>query len=110
MSRVPLPEIPNRVPDVGSERRLAEIRREAGQLGGVSATGITPAGAPFPQATPETGYYGVPLLKEPQWTKEVPLYLFVGGAAGAAAVVASAANFFTQDDELVRSARWVAAV
>ena len=93
MSRVPLPEIPRRVPDSESELRLAEIRREAGRLGVVNARGITPAGAPFPQATAETGYYGVPLLKEPQWTKEVPLYLFVGGAAGAAAVVASAANF-----------------
>src|SRR5437764_5088425 len=110
MSSVPLPEILRRIPDSESELRLAEIRREAGRLGVVNARGITPAGAPFPQATAETGYYGVPLLKEPQWTKEVPLYLFVGGAAGAAAVVASAANFFTQDDELVRSARGVAAV
>jgi polysulfide reductase-like protein len=109
MSRVPLPEIPNRVPDAESEHRLAEIRREAKQAGVVSAKGITPAGAPFPRATPETGYYGLPLLKEPQWTKEVPLYFFVGGAAGASAVVATAANWLTQDDELVRSARWVAA-
>ena len=110
MSRVPLPEIPDRSPDFESERRLSEIRRTAAQSGRVSAQGIMPVGAPFPMATPETGYYGVPLLKEPQWTKEVPLYFFVGGAAGAAAVVASAANLLTQDDDLVRSARWVAAV
>ena len=99
-----------RTPDLTSEQRLAEIRREAEQRGEVKAAGVRPSGAPFPMATAETGYYGVPLLKEPQWTKEVPLYLFVGGAAGAAAVVGSAANFLTQDDELVRSARWVAAV
>lgn len=109
MSRVPLPELPNRIPDFESERRLNEIRRTASQSGVVTATGITPTGAPFPKASPETGYYGVPLLKEPQWTKEVPLYFFVGGAAGAAAVIASSANLFTQDDDLVRSARWVAA-
>ena len=47
MSRVPLPEVPNRTPDSESERRLAEIRREAEQLGVVNAKGITPAGAPF---------------------------------------------------------------
>jgi len=41
---------------------------------------------------------------------EVPVYLFVGGAAGAAAVVASAANLLTEDRDLVRDARWVAAV
>ncbi|MGH9568274.1 MAG: NrfD/PsrC family molybdoenzyme membrane anchor subunit, partial [Candidatus Angelobacter sp.] len=70
---------------------------------------IRPAGAPFPKATPESGYYGIPLLKEPQWTKEIPVYFFVGGAAGAAAVVASAANLLTDDPELVRSARWIAA-
>ncbi|PYP91347.1 MAG: polysulfide reductase [Candidatus Angelobacter sp. Gp1-AA117] len=109
MSRVPLPEVPNRLPDVESERRLNEIRRTAAQSGMVTAKGVTPVGAPFPQASPETGYYGVPLLKEPQWTKEVPLYFFVGGAAGAAAVIASAAHLFTQDDDLVHSARWVAA-
>ncbi len=110
MSRVPLPEIPDRIPDAKSEQRLAEIRREAMQRGMVSGKGIMPAGAPFPKATAETGYYGVPLLKEPQWTNEVPIYFFVGGAAGAAAVVASAANLLTDDRKLVRDARWVAAI
>jgi formate-dependent nitrite reductase membrane component NrfD len=38
------------------------------------------------------------------------VYFFVGGAAGAAAVVASAANLLTNDRDLVRDARWVAAV
>ena len=110
MSQVPPPELPDRVPDFESERRLGEIRRTAAETGVVTAQGITPAGAPFPKAGPETGYYGVPLLKEPQWTKEVPLYFFVGGAAGAAAVVASAAHLLTQDDDLVRSARLVAGI
>jgi hypothetical protein len=60
-------------------------------------------------ASPENGYYGVPLLKEPQWKPEVPLYLFAGGAAGASAVIANMANLIGQDRELVRSARWMAA-
>jgi formate-dependent nitrite reductase membrane component NrfD len=109
MSRVPLPELPGRVPDSQSELRLAAIRREAEQRGMVSAQGVVLAGAPFPQATAQTGYYGVPLLKEPQWNPEVPLYFFVGGAAGASAVIANAASWLGDDRELVRSARWMAA-
>lgn len=109
MSRVPLPELPGRIPDSQSERRLTAIRREAAEKGTVSAQGIVPAGAPFPRATPETGYYGVPLLKEPQWKPEVPVYFFVGGAAGASAVIANMANWVSNDRELVRNARWIAA-
>jgi len=109
MSRVPLPEMPGRVPNTKTEQRLEEIRREAAKNGAVTAPGIVPAGAPFPQATPEAGYYGIPLLKEPQWKPEVPLYFFTGGAAGASAVVASAASWLSDDTELVRSARWIAA-
>lgn len=110
MTRVPLPEVPSRTPDEQSEHRLAEIRREASEKGRVTGGGVIPAGAPFPKANAETGYYGQPLLKQPQWTPEVPVYFFVGGAAGAAAVVASAAKLLTHDRDLVRSARWVAAV
>jgi len=109
MSRVPLPRMPGRLPDTKSEQRLAEIRREAVEKGVIQAPGIVPEGAPFPKATAETGYYGVPLLKEPQWKPEVPLYFFAGGAAGASAVVANAASWLSNDAELVRSARWVAA-
>ena len=62
MSRVPLPELPGRVPDSQSERRLTALRREAAQSGVVSGKGVSPQGSPFPQASPTTGYYGVPLL------------------------------------------------
>src|SRR3954464_2173209 len=75
-----------RIPDELSEQRLVEIRREAESTGKVAATGVRPGGAPFPQASPATGYYGIPLLKEPSWTWEIPLYFFVGGAAGGAAL------------------------
>jgi len=98
-----------RVPDSASEQRLFEIRREAERRGEVKAIGIRPAGAPFPKASPETGYYGIPLLKEPAWTKEIPLYFFVGGAAGAAAVIGAIANYTGADRKLVRDARWIAA-
>ena len=71
------------LPDLEKEQRLHEIRREAEQRGAVTAEGIRPSGSPFPMASPETGYYGIPLLKQPSWTWEIPLYFFVGGAAGA---------------------------
>jgi polysulfide reductase-like protein len=37
----------------------------------------------------ERGYYGLPLLKEPVWVGAVPLYFWIGGAAGAAATLSS---------------------
>jgi len=96
-------------PEPDRERKLVEIRHEAEQRGQVKAFGIRPPGAPFPVASPETGYYGIPLLKEPPWTWEVPLYFFVGGAAGAAAVVGAIAHYTGADRRLVRDARWIAA-
>jgi formate-dependent nitrite reductase membrane component NrfD len=98
-----------RVPDEGSERRLYEIRKEAERTGKVATQGVRPGGAPFPVASVETGYYGIPLLKKPAWTWEIPLYFFVGGAAGAAAVVGSVASYAGADRKLVRDARWIAA-
>jgi len=55
-------------------------------------------------------YYGLPTLKQPVWTWEVPAYFFVGGAAGAAATIAAAARMVGGRPELVRDARWIAAV
>lgn len=98
-----------RIPDVSSEHRLVEIRREAETTGKVVAKAVRPSGAPFPVASPETGYYGIPLLKKPAWTWEIPLYFFVGGAAGASAVVGAIANYTGADRKLVRDARWIAA-
>ena len=91
------------------ERRLEEIRHEAKRRGQLQVVGPSPSGAPFPQASPETGYYGIPLLKRPPWTWEVPLYFFVGGAAGAAAVIGAIADYTGADRELVQHARWIAA-
>lgn len=94
--------------DYDSEARLLEIRREAEKHGRVSGRGTRPQGAPFPVASPDTGYYGIHLLKEPQWTFEVPLYMFVGGAAGSAAVIGAVADWIGRDPELARRARWIA--
>jgi len=95
--------------DMKKELRLVEIKREAETRGKVTSGGVRPAGAPFPKASPETGYYGIPLLKQPSWAWEIPLYFFVGGAAGAAGVVGAIANYTGADRKLVRDARWIAA-
>ena len=95
--------------DPAREQRLLELRRQAERQGQVGRPGIRPSGSPMPLASPETGYYGIPLLKEPSWTWEVPLYFFVGGAAGAAAVMGAIASYTGADRRLVRDARWIAA-
>jgi hypothetical protein len=89
------------------EARLHEIRRQAASAGLAS-----PArnGDSIPQASPETGYYGRPILKRPQWSREIPLYFFCGGAAGAAAMIATAAKLAGTDARMVRDARYLAAV
>lgn len=61
------------------------------------------------QATGLSGYYGLPLLKPPVWTWEIPAYFFVGGLAGASAIVGSAARLAGASPDLVTSARWIAA-
>jgi Polysulphide reductase, NrfD len=98
-----------RIPDAASERKLIDIRREAESRGEVKGVGVRPPGSPFPIASPETGYYGIPLLKRAPWTWEIPLYFFTGGVAGAAAVLGAIADYTGADRRLVRDARWMAA-
>jgi len=96
--------------DWSRENRLFEIRREAQEKGRVLTPGVRPPGAPFPVASPETGYYGIPLLKQAPWTWEIPTYFFVGGATGSAAMIGAAARWTGRDLELARDCRYVAAV
>jgi Polysulphide reductase, NrfD len=104
-----LPAVPTPTPPEESrEARLLEIRREAETHGIAPGRGVHPAGAPFPVASVETGYYGIHLLKEPQWTPEIPLYFFVGGAAGSSAVIGAMADWLGNDPALAQKARWLA--
>lgn len=54
------------------------------------------------------GYYGRPALKPPVWTWEIPLYFFIGGLAGASAVLGWAARIGGAQAGLVRPAMWIA--
>src|SRR5690242_2427128 len=103
------PARPEQISAMTREARLLSIRRDAKRKGRAVGEGIRPEGAPFPKASPETGYYGVHLLKEPQWTWEIPIYFFVGGAAGSASVIGAIARWTGKDLCLARDARYVAA-
>jgi len=69
----------------------------------------TPTGTSAGEAT---SYYELPLLKEPVWKPVVPVYFYVGGVAGAAAVLGAAAQAVDGADlrSLVKSCRWIAAI
>ncbi len=52
-----------------------------------------------------TSYYGRPIIKPPVWkTPDVPLYLFLGGAAGSSSILAAIADFSGRP-QLARVAR-----
>jgi formate-dependent nitrite reductase membrane component NrfD len=54
-----------------------------------------------------TSPYGRPVIKEPTWTPEIPMYLYVGGLAGASAALALVCEL-AGDDALARRA-WATA-
>jgi hypothetical protein len=89
-----------------SEKRLEELREQAWKDGVVPAKGVDVAGGPIPR---KPGYYGQPVVRPPVWTWEIPLYFFMGGMAGMAAVIASAAVIFHHVD-LARTAMWLAVI
>ena len=55
-----------------------------------------------PPAEPRS-YYGRPVIKEPIWKPEIPIYFFTGGLAGASAGLAFAARV-SGNDKLARAA------
>lgn len=59
----------------------------------------------------EPTYYERPVIKEPVWIWAVPAYFYVGGAAGAASVLATAGQLAggSKMRRLVRRCRWIGA-
>jgi Polysulfide reductase len=53
-------------------------------------------------------YYGRPVIKEPTWTWEIPLYLFAGGLGGASAVL-SLASRVAGNERLAKTTLYVSA-
>lgn len=87
------------------EDRLDSLRKEAKHGGAVTGRGVDIAGGPIPRPP---GYYGEGVVKPPVWTWEIPLYFFIGGAAGMAPLIALAGWFLGQL-ELMRAALWITA-
>jgi hypothetical protein len=88
-----------------TEKRLDEIREAA------AASANTPETVPSLGASRKRdgteSYYGLPVLKAPTWTWEVPLYFFFGGIAGVSACIAFFAHLFHSDPALVRMCLWI---
>ena len=87
------------------EARLDSLREEAKHGGSVPGHGVNVAGGPIPHIV---GYYGEPVVKPPVWTLEIPVYFFVGGAAGMAPLIACAALVLGLTN-LARAALWITA-
>jgi hypothetical protein len=79
-----------------TEERLEEIRK---------SVPLEPLLSP-PKPKQES-YYGLPALKPPVWTWEVPLYFFLGGIAGMSACTAFIAQLFHGGSALIRFSLWV---
>ncbi|MEI4278314.1 NrfD/PsrC family molybdoenzyme membrane anchor subunit [Klenkia terrae] len=82
--------------------REARKRKRGGRRGGARDGDPTVGDADF------QSYYGRQIVKSAVWkTPDVPLYLFLGGAAGASAVLGAGAEF-TDRPALARSAHLIA--
>ncbi len=55
-------------------------------------------------------YYNLPLVKKAHWGWEIVLYFFLGGIAGGSYLVATLADFFGIDKNLVRAGRYLSFV
>src|SRR3954467_15713479 len=74
-----------------AEGPAAEERK--GRRGGFRPGGGRRGGGPMVDDVEFTSYYGRPIIKAPVWkSPDVPLYLFLGGAAGTSAVLGAMAD------------------
>ena len=60
------------------------------------------------RGTSMDSYYGRPIVKEPVWNPEIPVYFFMGGLAGASAVLHGVAKL-SGNDRLAKSALFIGA-
>lgn len=58
--------------------------------------------------TDQRSYYGRPVIKEPTWTWEIPVYFFTGGLSGASSVLSLSAKLFG-DEKLARTSLYLGA-
>jgi hypothetical protein len=92
--------------DQNFEDKLETWRLEAKHGGAVTGRGVDVAGGPIPK---QPGYYGEAVVRPPVWTWEIPIYFFVGGAAGMAPLIACAGLFLGLTNLTVNALRIAAA-
>jgi len=92
---------PEATPELDREQRLVLIQRDAMQFVPSDVSGL-------PVASAQKGYYELPMLKKPSWSWEIPLYFFIGGAAGSAGMIGAVAHVTGASTKLVRDARKIA--
>ena len=55
----------------------------------------------------ESGYYGIPPIKKPHWTWQVPIYLWLGGIGAGSHLIATLVRFMKDGDPaLLRASRY----
>jgi formate-dependent nitrite reductase membrane component NrfD len=61
------------------------------------------------ERVPSATYYGQPMIKSPTWKWPIPVYFWLGGIAGGAAVVGAVADLLGGEEyrATVRHARWL---
>jgi formate-dependent nitrite reductase membrane component NrfD len=91
----------------GSQQRVKDID-EAGPSREPLHTRPTRSGV----ASEAPSYYGMPVVKQPVWIWTVPLYFYVGGVAGAASLLGTAADAVggKRLEGLGHRCRWVGTV
>jgi hypothetical protein len=85
-----------------TEERLQEIKRLAAENSDVSKKLVSHA-----KIEGRDSYYGLPALKPPVWTWQVPLYFFIGGISGVSGCMAFIAQLFGSDPSLIRVLLWI---
>src|SRR3954471_20199518 len=89
-----------------AEGPAAEQRK--GRRGGFRPGGGRRGEVPMVDDVEFTSYYGRPIIKAPVWkSPDVPLYLFLGGAAGTSSILAALGDVSGRS-KLARSGRFVA--
>ncbi len=95
--------------------RIGEVSGEAAEQRATHADERLQAVAPQPWAQvpgvaePSPTYYGRPMLKPPVWSADIPLYYFLGGAAGAALALGAGIQYAFRGDGRMRELRRLSA-
>lgn len=90
---------------------------KATPAGSVPTEILLPMTQPRPSPATPSGaqpvtYYDRPMIKKPTWKWPIPVYFFLGGVAGGAAVIGAAAELLggERHKPTVRHARWLALI